>query len=222
MAVKHKSKLNLPFIIVSLIAAISLGVNVFLFTERKNNSQVAEVVDGDTFQLKSGKRIRLMGVDAPEYDRCGGGEAKARLTQLISGENVNLKEEKQEAFGRSLALVYVKNQFINKIMLEEGWGRTDYRKNSQREVLTSAYHEAKVNKLGIFSDLCREEKGSESQTADCVIKGNIDQATYEKFYHYPGCRYYDQIVIDKDRGEGYFCTEEEASKAGFRKASGCN
>jgi len=37
------------------------------------------VVDGDTFQLKLGKRVRLLGVDAPEYNRCGGKEAKEAL-----------------------------------------------------------------------------------------------------------------------------------------------
>lgn len=200
---------------------ISLAFNVVFFQKINGENIVVRVVDGDTFQLKSGKRVRLMGVDAPEYDRCGGRQAKARLTELISGENVTLQEEVTESYGRSLALVYVDNQFINKIILEEGWGRTDYRKNSQREVLTSAYHEAQVNKLGIFSDLCREEMGSENPKGDCVIKGNIDLSTYDKFYHLPGCPHYDEIVLDKDRGEGYFCSEEEAAKEGFRKASGC-
>ncbi len=125
MVHKNKQKFHIPFIIISLIAAISLAVNFFLVKERKNYNQVTEVVDGDTFQLKSGKRVRLMGIDAPEFDRCGGSQAKERLTELIMGKNVILKEETEEAFGRSLALVYKGGSFINKIMLEEGWGREE-------------------------------------------------------------------------------------------------
>lgn len=127
--IKHNS--GFPFkklliIFLSCGFGFSLIMNFVLFQKIKVENLVVKVVDGDTFQMKSGKRVRLMGVDAPEYDRCGGKEAKARLTELISGENVNLKEEVTESYGRSLALVYVDNQFINKIILEEGWGRTDY------------------------------------------------------------------------------------------------
>src|SRR3990167_5282401 len=106
MVQRKKQKFHIPFIIISLIAAISLAVNFFLVKERKNYNQVTEVVDGDTFQLRSGKRVRLMGIDAPEFDRCGGSQAKERLTELIMGKNVILKEETEEAFGRSLSLVY--------------------------------------------------------------------------------------------------------------------
>lgn len=204
-------------IILAIVCLSSIVLNIQLYTKLQNENIVTEVVDGDTFQLASGKRVRLMGVDAPEYDRCGGREAKNRLGNLILGKKVLLKEEADEAYGRTLALVYRDNTLINKIMLEEGWGRTDYRKNSQREILTSAYHTAQVNKIGIWS-LCRKE---DKVPSDCTIKGNIDKATYEKFYHLPSCRHYNEIVIEEDRGERFFCSEEEASKAGFKKAGGC-
>lgn len=195
----------------------SLGLNIYFFRQIRSGNTVIEVIDGDTFQLKSGKRVRLLGVDAPEYNRCGGEEGKKRLEELILGKIVKLDEETPEAYGRSLALVYAGSVFVNKVMLKEGWGRTDYRKNSQREVLTAAYHLAENEKRGILSNLCRQS----GQVTGCNIKGNIDKNTYEKFYHLPGCRHYDEVVIEKDIGEGYFCTEEEASAAGFKKASGC-
>jgi micrococcal nuclease len=212
-------KTKLPILIASFIALISLIFNLQLYQEKQENNRVVEVVDGDTFQLQSGKRVRLMGVDAPEYDRCGGEEAKQRLKELIEGEKVALKEEVTEAYGRSLALVYQGKKFINQMMLEEGWARTDYRKNSQREVLTQAFHQGQESKKGIWSELCRQTGDTPDQ--DCVIKGNIDKATYEKFYHLPGCRHYDQVVIELDIGEQYFCTEEEAQAAGFKKAAAC-
>jgi micrococcal nuclease len=52
---------------------------------------------------------------------------------------------------------------------------------------------------------------------DCVIKGNISSSG-EKIYHLPGQRYYNQTVISESKGERWFCTEEEAQKAGWRKS----
>lgn len=134
-----------------------------------------------------------------------------------------LKEEIPQTFGQSLALVYQGNKLINKIILEEGWGRTDYRKNSQRETLTAAFHQAQKYKRGIWGSLCRIESNPTKSTnsTGCLIKGNIDKNTYKKFYHLPGCKHYNQIVIEKDIGERYFCTEKEATSSGFVKASTC-
>lgn len=210
---------NIIIIISLLIAAVLGYFNISLQNQLKSQTLVKEVVDGDTFQLNSGKRVRLMGIDAPEYDRCGGQEAKKRLEELILNKPVEIKEEADEAYGRTLGLVYLNSLLVNKIMLEEGWGRTDYRKNSQRETLTAAFHQAQKNKVGIWSNLCRETETK--STTDCLIKGNIDKATYQKFYHLPHCKHYQEVVIEKDLGERYFCTEKEAIEAGFKKAGGC-
>jgi len=221
-------------LILFVLLLLSSGFNLFLAKDKMGGMTVIEVVDGDTFQLASGKRVRLMGVDAPEYDRCGGKEAKALLAQLILNRQVMIEEEEQEAFGRSLALVYttkyyfVKDQLVNKIMMEQGWARPDYRKNSQREALTSAFHEAKNNNRGIWGPLCRSSNTSNltnpsnlTNMTKCLIKGNIDKASYKKYYHFPGCKQYNQIIIEKDIGEQYFCTEVEATRAGFLKSAGC-
>ena len=216
---------NLLIIFLALVSILSLSFNIGLYQREQNQNTVREVVDGDTFQLASGKLVRLIGVDAPEYNRCGGKEARDRLTELINKKVVRLDEEQQETFGRSLALVYLYPQtsptLINEVILKEGWARTDYRKNSKRDILTQAFHEAQTKKLGIWSSLCRESPTDVTNSTNCRIKANIDKVTYQKFYHLPGCKQYNQIIIEKDIGEGYFCTEEEAQKAGFVKASGC-
>jgi len=205
-------------IVLTFVSVISLSLNFYFYKNIREQNRVADVVDGDTFQLASGKRVRLLGVDAPEYDRCGGPEAKEKLSSLIKDKVVDLKEEHQEAYGRSLALVYQNGRFVNQEIMREGLGVPDYQKSSQRDILTRTYHQARDSKKGIFS-LCKET-GSPPDP-NCVIKGNIDKSTYEKFYHLPGCKQYGQVVIDKDIEEGYFCSEKEAQAAGFKKASGC-
>ena len=208
-------RIFLPFII--LIAAISIFFNFKYFKKDLDNNRVTEVVDGDTFQLKSGVRVRLMGIDAPEFGNCGSEEAKKKLSELILDKNVELKETVEEKFGRSLALVYQNGTLVNKIMMEEGWGRPDYRKNSQRDVLTSAYHTAQDKKLGLYG-FCIDPKNP----PNCTIKGNIDIATSEKFYHLPYCRHYSQTHLNTAFGEGWFCNEQEALKAGFVKSPSCD
>jgi hypothetical protein len=52
----------------------------------------------------------------------------------------------------------------------------------------------------------------------CTIKGNISVNTGERIYHVPGGRWYDQTNIDPPRGERWFCSEDEARTAGWRRA----
>ncbi len=52
----------------------------------------------------------------------------------------------------------------------------------------------------------------------CDIKGNISIDTGEAIYHVPGQEYYDATVIDEAFGERWFCTEEEAVAAGWRRS----
>lgn len=186
-------------------------------SSQKNSNKVIKVVDGDTFQLESGKRVRLMGVDSPEYDNCGGQEAKKFLSDLILGQNVRLTEETTEAYGRSLAVVSIGDAFINGMVMENGWGRPDYRRNTFRDELTAHYHAAQKAKRGVWG-VCIDTK---PPSTNCTIKGNIDPASYEKFYHLQSCRHYGQIVLNTAYGEKWFCSEEEAIVAGFKKTKSC-
>jgi hypothetical protein len=58
---------------------------------------------------------------------------------------------------------------------------------------------------------------AQSQAGVCAIKGNISSSG-ERIYHMPGQRYYDKTHISVIKGERWFCTEQEAVDAGWRKA----
>ena len=58
-------------------------------------------------------------------------------------------------------------------------------------------------------------------TCNRCIKGNTSYDTGEKIYHFPGCEYYQQTVINTDYGERWFSSEAEAQAAGWRKAQNC-
>lgn len=52
----------------------------------------------------------------------------------------------------------------------------------------------------------------------CNIKGNISVNTGERIYHVPGQKFYSETIITAGKGERWFCSEDEARAAGWRKA----
>ena len=52
----------------------------------------------------------------------------------------------------------------------------------------------------------------------CVIKGNINIRTGKKIYHVPGGEHYNDVTIETEAGERWFCTEDEAEENGWRRA----
>jgi hypothetical protein len=159
-----------------------------------------------------------LNVDSPEIKLCGGKEAKKRLEELVLNRFVAVKESNFDAFGRRQGLVYKGGELINETMLKEGWGKVNYMPTTENERLKSAYKYAQDNQKGVFALNCRD---AQPEDQNCQIKGNIDENTSKKYYYLPDCSHYDQVKIDLDRGEKFFCSVAEASAAGFTKASGC-
>jgi hypothetical protein len=52
----------------------------------------------------------------------------------------------------------------------------------------------------------------------CAIKGNINLKTGERVYHVPGQKHYDDVTIETETGERWFCTEDEAAANGWRRS----
>ena len=119
-----------------------------------------------------------------------------------------------------MGLVYVGATLVNEVMLKESLARPDYTPNSKSELLKAAYRQASDNNRGIHSSLCKIVTPT-PPSANCVIKGNIDKGTWDHLYHLPNCRHYNQIVLDQDMGEQFFCSEKEAQAAGFHLAPDC-
>jgi len=96
---------------------------------------VERVVDGDTFVLAGGARVRLLGIDTPETvdpDRpvgCFGPQASAYTKHLLTGRRVRLvyDHEHRDVYGRLLAYVYLDGTpplFVNRRLIERGFART--------------------------------------------------------------------------------------------------
>lgn len=104
-------------------------------TTQRDFFNVVKVVDGDTFWVNdgtiSGKKIRLIGIDAPESrnsfkKKIGyyGKQAKIYLTNLLAGKSVKLEfdVDQYDQYGRTLAYVFLKDgTFINEEMVKNGY-----------------------------------------------------------------------------------------------------
>ncbi len=84
---------------------------------------VTRVIDGDTFEIATGNRVRLICIDAPEMGAQGANESRAYLSSLILNKTVLLEKDTSNADGyaRLLRYVYIINQnnsneyiFVNK------------------------------------------------------------------------------------------------------------
>lgn len=62
------------------------------------------------------------------------------------------------------------------------------------------------------------EKQREVDRYECPIKGNVSYSTGEKIYHIPGQEFYDSTTINEEYGERWFCSEQEAKDAGWRRS----
>jgi len=199
-----------------LLFIFGLGVH------KANNSyhqlKVTAVLDGDTFVAENKGRVRLLGLDAPELNRCYGKESREALKKMILNKKVRLEILRKDMYKRYLASVWIGKDLVAENLLKAGLARPDYTDIKYNERLKTAYKYAKKNKIGLYSGVCVSHKPPNSH---CIIKGNIDTGTNNKFYHYPGCRHYKYVKIDLDRGERWFCTRAEAETAGFVKASRC-
>ncbi len=93
---------------------------------------VKSVPDGDGLLLADGRRVRYIGIDAPEvWNRWRGGtdpfarEAKTLNKRLVAGKWVRLVRDvvDRDKYGRLLRYVYVGDVFVNAEMVRQGLAR---------------------------------------------------------------------------------------------------
>ncbi len=137
---------------------------------------VRRVIDGDTLQLETGERVRLIGIDTPEMHesdklyrdshRTGedirtiqelGRRAYEFTKKLVEGKRVSLEfdVEKHDKYGRLLAYVYLKKDgtFVNAQIIQEGYASlmTIPPNVKYADLFLKLYQEARKNKRGLWN-----------------------------------------------------------------------
>lgn len=214
-----------------VIATMALPVTAAM---AENITGVPTVIDGDTIDIH-GQRIRLHGIDAPESKqvcvsggekyRCGQRAALA-LSDRIGRGSVTCEARDTDRYGRVIAVCFKGQENLNGWLVSEGLA-VAYRRYSEDYVT----HEARAQSIlvGLWAgefimpwDWRRGKRLASEQVlanpGDCVIKGNISSKG-ARIYHVPGGRWYDRTKIDQAKGERFFCSEAEATAAGWRRSS---
>lgn len=206
----------------------------------------ASVVDGDTIEIH-GQRVRFNGIDAPEGKQsckdakgkpyaCGRVAARALDEFLAASKPTRCTFVEWDKYGRFVGnCARADGRSVQSWLVENGhaldWPRYSHGAYAPQEA------RARNAKLGIWQGEFqkpwewRAASGGETTATEaapspsvsllgstgCKIKGNISSKG-ERIYHLPGQENYDRTRISERKGERWFCTEAEATAAGWRRA----
>lgn len=118
--------------------------------------QVTHVSDGDTLWVKpeSGsapRKVRLLGLDAPELCQAGGAAARAALQNLVADKPVQVKVNFQDTYGRDLARLRVDDRDVGAALVSAGHAWSS-RWHSSLGPYAVQEASARAAKLGLFAD----------------------------------------------------------------------
>ncbi len=116
---------------------VLLAVIAFLTISPSSSKglKVKFVYDGDTILLENGKKVRLLGIDAPEIDHETGKNefmalpAREFNVRLLRNARVSLEydRERKDRYGRYLAYVFLEDGLmLNGLLLREGLAHVFY------------------------------------------------------------------------------------------------
>jgi micrococcal nuclease len=106
----------------ALIIIIFFSIKIF-----SQEYRVIRVIDGDTFEIEGGERVRMIGINAPEIKEQYGLLSKNYLKKLIENKYVLLEKGKitndRGFYKRLLRYVYLDGVDINLKMIRDGYAR---------------------------------------------------------------------------------------------------
>lgn len=143
-----------------LIVAVS-AIDTQAPERRPESAAVRYVVDGDTIDIAGVGRVRLLGVDAPEFGRGldtpepFAAEARDFLSGALAGRWVRLEYEpstSRDRYRRRLAYVFLGDgTFVNALMVRAGLARVSARRQLVRlSELRRAEADAKMSRRGMW------------------------------------------------------------------------
>lgn len=183
-------------------------------------------------------------IDKAENTYPCGIAARDELARLVRNMTVNCTGNETDRYGRRIMTCLVGETDINAAMVAAGWALA-FRRYS--DIYVNEEQSARAKQAGLWSGafiapwnwrhrgpqteilgsvsvpitaqqhLLPQPVASASPTTACQIKGNISR-NGTRIYHVPGQQDYDKTRISESNGERWFCTEDEAQAAGWRRA----
>ncbi|MGB9697605.1 MAG: thermonuclease family protein [Ignavibacteria bacterium] len=178
--VKFISVLSTVLIILGFLIFIFMKEDKFPAPENTHTETfiVVRVIDGDTFELSNGQRVRMLGIDTPEkYDskklerdveitkqdrktiKRLGELASEYVKNFLEGKRVILKKEPygddKDKYGRLLRWVYLEDgTFVNGKIVADGYANVyEEFPVSKTLELRQLEREARENKRGLWGEI---------------------------------------------------------------------
>ena len=207
-----------------LLAALMLAAVPLQVSVAANRGEHATVVNGNTLIIRT-KQIYLRGVEAPETDQfclvgrvqwaCGK-QAARELTNKIGGKPVICKIREGDD-----ADCYGGGVNLGAWMVSNGWATASRR----ARLYAGEERKAKQAKRGIWRSefvppwswrrgLRAGTSAVNSEARACPIKGDVSPSG-ARIYYQPHNRAYQRIQIDTRNNERWFCSIEQAERAGW-------
>jgi endonuclease YncB( thermonuclease family) len=226
----------LPQVALAAAAVAVLAGGSFVYLDKSGIAGGKEVVGrasavaGDLLNV-GGTTVRLSGIDAPEREqRCGKDNNKWRcaeaaqsaLWKVVSGRSVRCRVWGSDEAGRPLGHCSIDGVDINAELVRQGYVFAQvglFARYGAQE------REARNAKAGMWiGDAQRPaefrakawEEAKRRAPDGCPIKGQV--TSRERVYVLPGTPAYERARVPASRGDRWFCSEQEATSAGFRAA----
>lgn len=189
---------------------------------------VIRVTDGDTLELSSGEKVRLIGINTPEKNQPYFEEAKKALENLVLSKEVMIKKDVSEvdSYGRILGYVYRGDVFVNQKMIEDGFAvvSTVPPDVAHVEVFLKAADVAKQKCAGIWEGLCSPTSSSCVQISKLNPLGALKNDEWIELINTCSTSQNLTSYLIKDNSASNFYKFDTASvsaKATVRLHSGC-
>lgn len=163
--------------------------------------------------------------------------ARDALAALVKNKNVRCATQAHDRNNRPVAVCHADGVDLGEALVDQGLAIAS-RSFSERYVPNE--ERAKAEKRGLWAgDFVwprdwRDRKKKDDQEGlflvppqpcppppfnpgaeACLIKGNVNGR--KRIYHMPGTRHYEKVEITPDKGDRYFCTEDDAIACGWRR-----
>ena len=202
------------------------------FSSLPDISGSGRAVSGDTIRI-GGQLVQLAGVEAPEISqvcrdkrnrawRCGQ-RARSVLRRIVGGGKITCTDVTGAEGGRFQATCSTAKGDIAEQLVKKGYA---FAEGSIFKTYADVEAEAHQAKRGIWQGEAQRpadfrakswERASRSAPDGCPIKGRVVRRT--KVYVLPWALDYRQVRIRSRRGERWFCSESEATDAGFKPST---
>ena len=116
---------------------------------------IVKILDGDTYDLSDGRRVRMLGIDTPEKGEPYADSARNLANSFLKGKQVTIDFEKnqKDRYDRYLVYLHFQGILVNKLFLERGFARLYLFSGTRRynSELITAQKLAREQKIGIWS-----------------------------------------------------------------------